>query len=150
MCSIVSLTQLYLPDNFLVSLPSSFGRFTSPTPNKSTLSLALTLSPFRLVNLEQLYLDNNVIGPTLPSEMGNLRQLRVLSISQNRLQELPLEMGKLRELENLVVDNNRLGWLPSELEGHKCLIEGLETNAFVRESVKRKVFVGNWGRASWM
>ena len=48
-------------------------------------------------------------------------------------------MGKLRGLENLVVDNNRLGWLPSELETHKCLIEGIETNAFVRESVKRKV-----------
>mgnify|MGYP003640893279 CR=1 FL=1 len=57
--TITSLTQLYLPDNFLVSLPRAIGK---------------------LVKLQQLYLDNNVIGPTLCAEIGNLKELRVLSL----------------------------------------------------------------------
>ena len=47
--------------------------------------------------------------------MGNLVQLGVLSLRENRLVELPSEIGNCRELHVLDVCGNRLQHLPFSL-----------------------------------
>lgn len=52
---------------------------------------------------------------TLPSEIGNLTNLRILWLEQNNLTGLPPEIGNLNNLEILWLDNNPLIGLPTEI-----------------------------------
>ena len=48
----------------------------------------------------------------LPEEIGNLQQLRILTLGSNRLASLPASFGHLSKLEQLDLQNNPLGTLP--------------------------------------
>lgn len=51
----------------------------------------------------------------LPTEVGQLLDLRNLGVSSNRLASLPASLGDLALLESLFANGNRLQALPAEL-----------------------------------
>ncbi len=51
----------------------------------------------------------------LPSEIGNLVNLKCLSLLNNHFSALPLEIGNLVNLSNLIIENNKLTNLPAEI-----------------------------------
>ena len=67
-----------------------------------------------LTQLKQLYLSSNNLTGTIPSEIGNLTQLKVLCIGWNNLTgTIPSEIGNLTQLKQLYLsDNNLEGTLP--------------------------------------
>ena len=44
----------------------------------------------------------------LPAEMGNLKELNILNLSNNKLENLPHEFYKLNELHELNLKNNSI------------------------------------------
>ena len=68
-----------------------------------------------LTNLKVLFLPHNQLT-ALPTELGKLTNLKVLSLSNNPLAALPHEIGKLTKLTGLDLSNNRLTALPPEIE----------------------------------
>jgi hypothetical protein len=66
---------------------------------------------------EATHLDLIGLGLTeLPPEIGQLTQLQVLVLSNNKLIRLPTELGKLINLQELWLNNNQLSVLPIEFE----------------------------------
>jgi len=70
-----------------------------------------------LTNLTDLWLSNNQINGSIPNELGSLANLRGLWLSDNQISSsLPSTLGGLTNLERLYLDNNQLsGNLPAEL-----------------------------------
>jgi hypothetical protein len=74
-----------------------------------------------LVNLTRLCLDgvpgsdNHNCLISLPDTIGNLVNLKTLSVANNRLIALPKSISKLRLLQKLWISNNNLIALPSEI-----------------------------------
>ena len=64
-----------------------------------------------------LYLADNQLSGEIPSELGSLSNLSLLSLWDNELSgEIPSELGSLSNLETLHLDENQLtGEIPSEL-----------------------------------
>lgn len=65
----------------------------------------------------RLFLDNNHLNGTLPSELSHLSQLQILNFSKNQLGgEIPPQLGELSQLEGLYLYDNQLsGSIPPEL-----------------------------------
>ncbi|MBE9234081.1 leucine-rich repeat domain-containing protein [Cuspidothrix issatschenkoi LEGE 03284] len=68
----------------------------------------------QLVNLKILVVSNNQLR-YLPSEIGELTNLETLDLSNNYLESLPPEIGRLRKLKNLYLKGNSLSLMPSEI-----------------------------------
>ncbi|XP_056374625.1 leucine-rich repeat protein lrrA-like [Hyla sarda] len=51
----------------------------------------------------------------VPMQIGGMRNLRVLLLDTNHLEEVPPEIGSLRYLQRLTLSNNSLRFLPTEL-----------------------------------
>ena len=51
----------------------------------------------------------------LPTEIGDLKELRILDVSNNQLVSLPTNIQKLNQLEGLYFSGNKLTELPSEI-----------------------------------
>ena len=64
-----------------------------------------------------LFLGGNQLTGEMPAELGNLANLRLLSLRDNQLTgEIPPELGRLANLERLRLHNNQLsGEIPAEL-----------------------------------
>ncbi len=75
------------------------------------------------------YEEGNNLSGTLPAEIGNLSQLRSLSLSNNNLEgEIPSEMGNLEQIEIIYLFKNNLsGPIPASLFQIESLVE-LELN----------------------
>lgn len=67
-------------------------------------------------SLQELYLGPyNYFGETLPSSIGRLTKLKILSLEMTVFKELPVEIGKLKELEILNLNMTRVNQLPKEI-----------------------------------
>ena len=70
-----------------------------------------------LSSLTNLYLSNNQLSGTIPSELSDLLSLGLLSLSNNQLSgEIPSSLARLSSLTQLSLNNNQLrGEIPSSL-----------------------------------
>ena len=111
-----NITELYLDNNNLSSLPKEIGLLTKLETlylNNNNLS-SLPKEIGLLTKLETLYLDNNNLS-SLPKEIGLLTKLRYLYLDNNNLSSLPKEIGDLSELETLYLNNNNFSNWPKEI-----------------------------------
>lgn len=83
---------------------------------------------FRYQFLGELYIASNKLS-RLPSEIGDLRQLKHLDVSYNQLTEIPPELGMCTFLKQLLLFNNNVSELPYELGSlHMLDVLGIEGN----------------------
>ncbi len=70
------------------------------------------------LNVIGLYLDNNNLNGTLPTQLGDLSSLSNLSLNSNQLSgTIPNEIGNLTELAGLSLSGNSLsGNIPNEIQ----------------------------------
>lgn len=112
--------------NWLSSLPlgawhgvtvNSDGRVTGLDLRSNGLSGELPTELGDLVELKSLMLGQNPISGQIPRSVGQLRNLEVLRIGQADLSgEIPSSLGNLSNLQTLRLDRNRLsGPIPSSL-----------------------------------
>uniref|UniRef100_A0A2K6PBW4 Protein scribble homolog n=1 Tax=Rhinopithecus roxellana TaxID=61622 RepID=A0A2K6PBW4_RHIRO len=112
--NLANLVTLELRENLLKSLPALLGMAQQEALPCSHYSLCFFLQPDTLgalPNLRELWLDRNQLS-ALPPELGNLRRLVCLDVSENRLEELPAELGGLVLLTDLLLSQNLLRRLP--------------------------------------
>lgn len=74
--------------------------------------------------LRELWLGNNKLFFTAPltPNLGQLRLLQKLDLSNNQLEELPTELGQLERLQYLDISNNGLQVFPPEFGNLRALI----------------------------
>ena len=100
--SLISLRELYLNNNSLVTLPQT-GFFDA------------------LPALRKLDVTWNQLK-SIPAEIAQLKQLELLDLSFNpALTELPAEIGQLSQLQTLIATDCNLGGVPPELGALLCL-----------------------------
>lgn len=94
---------------------------TSVFSDKTKLDLSgknlerVSLDVFNQKGLEELNVSNNNLTGALPSQIGQLTNLRILNASGNNMTGVPAEIGKLTKLQELNLSNNQLTGLPMEL-----------------------------------
>lgn len=98
---------------------------------------SISQSLFRYPFLEKVYFNNNVLT-WLPPEIGQLRCLTFLDLSQNDLTNLPPEIGMLVNLKTLLVFDNQLETLPYEM-GYLYQLKtlGIEGNQRIDDELKQ-------------
>ena len=81
------------------------------------------------------WLENNLTE--LPAEIGDLKELMKLSVSNNQLVGLPTSIQKLNRLEKLKLDGNNLTELPAEIGDLKKLRDlFVSGNPLIVEAIK--------------
>ncbi|MCF7815800.1 MAG: leucine-rich repeat domain-containing protein [Candidatus Pacebacteria bacterium] len=94
----------------------------SPTIDLSNQGLVKVQgSIFDKINTEVLNLSNNNLSGSLSSEIGHLKNLRILDLSNNNFTGVPAEIGQLSNLEVLDLSGNPITGLPYELGNLKNL-----------------------------
>ncbi|HHH75478.1 MAG TPA: leucine-rich repeat domain-containing protein, partial [Phycisphaerae bacterium] len=88
------------------------------------------VAPAGRIGSPDLTLAGTVGLESLPTEIGNLTNLRELNLAFNRLTSLPPSIGKLANLEHLHVGLNRLESLPSEIANLKRLGSGMDEGLY--------------------
>lgn len=71
--------------------------------------------------LEELDVSNNNLTGALPSQIGQLRNLKKLNASNNQMTGIPAEIGQLTKLEELNYSGNQITGLPNEIANLKNL-----------------------------
>ena len=73
-----------------------------------------------LKNLTYLFLSDNDLSGRIPAEFGNLPKLWNLSLAENNLSgQIPAEIGNLTNLQGLyLLSNNLSGMIPDEVLNH--------------------------------
>jgi hypothetical protein len=118
MAELTRLELLRIHGNTLSGLiPASFIELTALTHLElSRSSLTGSVSPQllrSLTNLEVLDLSRNQLTGLLSSDIANLQKLTDLSLQENGLRgAIPFEIGNLKNLEILRLDDNRFSLLP--------------------------------------
>ncbi len=88
-------------------------------------------------DLEELNISNNKLTGALPSEIGKLKNLKILNASNNLMTGVPAEIGHLPDLEVLDLSNNELTGLPYELANLKKLkILNLSGNDYSKQDLE--------------
>ena len=70
---------------------------------------------------------------TLPADIGQLANLRILNLNLNQLTSLPEEIGQLSTLDQLLLSSNQLTTLPTSI----CQLKTLKTLAFSENPIKK-------------
>ncbi len=110
-------TKLVLSNNLLKSLPSEIGQLTE---------------------IEELYLDYNMLTGALPAEIRQMTKLKKLSASNNNLTGIPAEIGQLQELEEVDFSNNNLDTFPNEIGNLKNLkVLNIKGNKYSQDAVSK-------------
>lgn len=111
-------TKLVLSNNKLKSLPSEIGQF---------------------VNLEELYLDHNLLEGSLPGEIRKMPDLKILDVQYNSMTGIPAEIGQLRNLSALNYSYNGLDTYPNEIANLKNNLKVLDIshNKYSQDSVNK-------------
>lgn len=118
----------------LVSTNKNESASTVTTPvfsDKTKLDLSgknldrVSMDVFSQKGLEELNVSNNMLTGALPSQIGQLTNLRVLNASGNQMTGVPAEIGKLTKLQVLNLSNNQLTGLPLEL-GNLAALQTLD------------------------
>lgn len=76
---------------------------------------------FLRTDIEELDISGNNLTGALSGEIRNLKNLKVLNVSNNQMTGVPAEIGQLSKLEALDLSNNKLTGLPYELGNLKNL-----------------------------
>ena len=76
---------------------------------------------FNQINLEELNVSNNYLTGAIQSQIGQLKNLKVLNASHNQMTGVPAEVGQLKNLQVLDLSYNQLTGLPNELGNLKNL-----------------------------
>ncbi|XP_007203343.2 putative receptor-like protein kinase At3g47110 [Prunus persica] len=148
--NLTSLTRLLMEENkFGESIPPSFGNCKSlQVLNLSSNNLSGTI-PKEVIGLSSLSIflsiSNNFLTGSLPSEVGDLKNIGELDISENKLSgEIPGTLGRCISLERLHLQGNKLeGSIPQTLKS----LRGLEEIDISRNNLSGKIpeFLGNLG-----
>lgn len=110
--------RLFRKDASSVEQTNATGGSASSGSSLSLAGKGLTKTPayvFDMSALVELNLSNNKLDGALQSQVGQLKHLRVLNVSNNLFTGVPAEIGQLSDLEVLNLSNNRLTGLPNEL-----------------------------------
>uniref|UniRef100_A0A2P2IP91 Uncharacterized protein MANES_12G141100 n=1 Tax=Rhizophora mucronata TaxID=61149 RepID=A0A2P2IP91_RHIMU len=150
----LSLNQLdgCIPSGFFASLTLtnlnlSRNHFTGPIPSQGSHASALLLQPSS-PQMESLDLSHNSLTGILPSDIGNMGRLKLLSVSNNNLSgQLPTELSKLAYLQYLDLSGNKFQGpipdrLPSSLIGFNVSSNVL--SGTVPESLRTKFNVSSF------
>ncbi|KAM5577285.1 hypothetical protein ABKV19_007900 [Rosa sericea] len=97
-------------------------RYLAFDRNPLNAELSISFSNFS-ASLQNLYLANCSLRGNIPSDIGNLSSLILLSLGGNQLSgPIPSSMGRLHNLQGLFMyDNTLQGYIPDEL----CQLENL-------------------------
>jgi Leucine-rich repeat (LRR) protein len=76
---------------------------------------------FDQTNLEELNISHNFLTGAIQSQIGQLKNLKVLNASYNQMTGVPAEVGQLQNLQVLDLSYNQLTGLPNELGNLKNL-----------------------------
>jgi Leucine-rich repeat (LRR) protein len=93
----------------MVYLDLAYNRFTGTLPDNI---------PETMPDLGILFMENNDIGGTIPTNLGTLKDLRKVHMDDNALTgKIPTEFGTPQRLQQLYLHGNKLtGGIPSELQ----------------------------------
>ena len=76
----------------------------------------LTQESASFINSYFVHVDSLIFTFTaLLTEIGELQNLQVLDVMNNKIRCLPQEVTGCSQLERLLVDRNQLSWLPNKL-----------------------------------
>ncbi|VDM42769.1 unnamed protein product [Toxocara canis] len=122
------LSELCIAENRIAALPDSIGRLKKLTLLKADSNALAELTPSLgdCSSLLELYLFNNhltinrlwaifLLLQTLPTSIGNLKELSVLAVDENQLENIPSTIGGCSKLSILTLRGNRLRELPLEM-----------------------------------
>ena len=65
-------------------------------------------------NIERLYLWADGID-SIPEEIGNLKKIKLLMLSDNNIRTLPVTICKIKRLKRLYIDDTKITDLPDQL-----------------------------------
>jgi Leucine-rich repeat (LRR) protein len=115
--NLTNLTQLNLLNNKLTFLSSKIEKLNKleylAIGNQDSL-LSVPAEIFTLKKLKYLYLFS-ILSDNFSKEIGNLTDLTVLNLSDNKLKSLPVEIGKLTKLTTLCIFNTEIQSIPAEI-----------------------------------
>ena len=120
--------------NSLEGIPTTIGSLTSLETlglgSNKLISGSIPSEIGNCRNLKNLFLDNNKLEGSIPSSIGNLKRLRNLWLGANQLSgEIPASLGTLDSLEDLVLNVNQFsGKVPTTFNQLKVKRLQLGTN----------------------
>ncbi len=118
------LDTLILNGNELTSFPANIGVLSGLTTLDLSQNNFVSLEGIgKLVNLQELDVQQNQQLTSVTSEIGELKMLNNLNLGDCLISELPPEIGQLGNLRSLYISDNEIGALPEEIG----LLESLET-----------------------